>query len=112
MQDYMMIFRFEPNFDYQPTEQELATQQKSWESWIGSIAAESKFVSTSQLDFDGRVLAADGKVQEATYTSNNTIVGGNMVVRASSIDEALELSKGSPVLHMGGSVEVRQVIPM
>jgi hypothetical protein len=42
----------------------------------------------------------------------NQTLGGNMVVRANSLDHAVEMAKGCPILQMGGTVEVRDVVPM
>jgi hypothetical protein len=39
-------------------------------------------------------------------------IGGYIIVRAKSIDEAAELSKDCPILEMNGNVEVRPIVPM
>ena len=107
-----MVFRFEPDFDYQPTQEEQNVQQQKWGAWIGGIAAQAKLVSTNQLGFEGKQLRAGQSATDDLYISDNKIVGGNMIVRAGSIDEATELAKGCPILDMGGIVEVRNIIPM
>jgi hypothetical protein len=35
-----------------------------------------------------------------------------MVITAENFDEAVEMAKGCPILFMGGSVEVRDIMPM
>jgi prepilin-type processing-associated H-X9-DG protein len=40
------------------------------------------------------------------------IVGGYIIVKANSIDEALELANGCPILFMGGHVEVRDIMAL
>jgi hypothetical protein len=35
-----------------------------------------------------------------------------MIVKANTLDEAVEMAKKCPILHMGGSVEVRAIQPM
>lgn len=112
LQDFMMLFRLEPNMNYQPTANDLAEQKKQWGSWIGGIASQAKLVTTNQLGFEGKQVDADLSVKEGIHMANNTIVGGNMVVKAQSIDEAMDMAKGCPILAMGGSVEVRSIIPM
>jgi hypothetical protein len=37
------------------------------------------------------------------------VVGGYIIVQADDIGQAVELSKGCPILEVGGSVEVRPV---
>lgn len=112
LQDFMMLFRLEPNMNYQPTASDLAIQEKQWGSWIGSIASQAKLVTTNQLGFQGKQIDADLSVRDGIYMADNTMVGGNMVVKAQSIDEAIDMAKGCPILLMGGSVEVRSIIPM
>ena len=39
-------------------------------------------------------------------------IGGYSIVKAASIEEAAELSKGCPILASGGNVEVREIAAM
>ena len=111
-QEYMLIFRFEPNSDYQPTAEEQEAQATAWGKFIGGIALQEKLVNVQQLGFDGHLIEADSTVAPNLYKANNEVTGGNMVIKAASIEEAIELGKGCPILSAGGSVEVRNVIPM
>jgi hypothetical protein len=36
-------------------------------------------------------------------------VGGFSLIQARDLDQAVELSKGCPILEVGGSIEVRQI---
>lgn len=110
--EFMLIFRFEPNNDYQPTAAEMTEMHQSWGAFIGNIAIEEKLVSTHQLGFEGKQVAADHTVTEGIHVSDNLTLSGNMIVRANSIDEAVEMAKNCPILHMGGTVEVRSIQPM
>ena len=112
LKSFMMMFRFEPIQDYQPTEEELNGQQQKWGTWIGGIAAQAKLVDTNQLGFEGKLLYPDLSVKDGIYVSENKTLGGNMIVRAASIDQAMELAKGCPILEMGGFVEVRDIVSM
>lgn len=112
LQDFMLIFRFQPGFSYRPTDAEMAAQKQQWGSWISGIAAQAKLVSTSQLGFDGKQLRADMSVEEGIHITGNQTLGGNMIVKAGSLDDALTIAKGCPILGMGGTVEVRNILPM
>jgi hypothetical protein len=112
LNDFMLLFRMEPNFTHKPTDVELAEQKKHWGTWIGGIAAQARLVSTSQLGFSGKQLHADMSVKEGVSIAAGQTLGGNMILKAKNIDEALEISKGCPILSMGGTVEVRDIIPM
>jgi len=110
--EFMMIFRFEPNASYQPTPEQLNEQQQQWGAFIGNIAIKEKLVSTRQLGFQGKRLTADLAVSEGINVADGQALGGNMIVKAHSIDEAIEMAKDCPILKMGGTVEVRDIMPM
>ncbi|MEQ9301967.1 MAG: YciI family protein [Cyclobacteriaceae bacterium] len=110
--EFMMIFRFEPKADYQPTQEEINLQRKQWGGFIGQLALNEKLVSTHQLGSEGAQLAADHSITTGMCFSEGKAVGGNMIVRAKSLEEATEMAKGCPILHMGGTVEIRSITPM
>ena len=110
LKDFMFVFRFEPQTDYQPSPQEMNAQKQKWGIWIGGIASQAKLVSTHQLGSTGRQLHASGTTTDAVMIRDKMMVGGNMVVKAKTLDEATEMAKGCPILGTGGVVEVRDTI--
>ncbi len=110
--EFMLLFRYEPSNSYQPTEAELNEQHQHWGAFIGNIAIQEKLVSTHQLGFTGKQITASKLVNEGMHIAENQVLGGNMVVKARSFEEAVEMAKACPILTMGGTVEVRDVIPM
>jgi len=110
--EFMLLFRFEPDFSQQPSADELSSQQQQWGAFIGNLALQEKLVSTHQLGFEGRQLNGSLEISEGIHMAGNETVGGNLVVMANSIDAATEIAKGCPILAMGGRVEVREILPM
>jgi len=112
MSEFLLVFRMDKD-NPAPTPEQMQTQMKSWMDWMGSIAAQNKLVSSgNRLSHEGRVVKANNLVTNGPYVEIKEAVGGYIVVSADSIDEAAELSKGCPILHGGGNVEVRTIIPM
>nr|WP_197718698.1 YciI family protein [Pedobacter schmidteae] len=111
LKEFMLLFRYEP-INEEPTQEQLNEMHQQWGNFIGNIAQQGKLVSTHQLGFDGRKIAPDTTTSEGFYIFDNQLVGGNMVVKAETIEEATALAKKCPVLFMGGMVEVRDTIPM
>ena len=105
-----MIFRHPASNDYQPSPAEMQEGMKEWQNWIGGIIAQVKFVSSSQLGLEGKLLKADNSIADGPYALLNEAVGGNLVVKASSLEEAIEMAKGCPILGMGGNVEIRNIL--
>ena len=108
----MMLFRFTPDFSHQPTEQEKVAMKEQWGNFIGTIAISEKLVSTYQLGFEGHVIQTDLSVTDGVLLAEKQTLGGNMVVKANSLEVATELAKNCPILKMGGTVEIRSIIPM
>jgi hypothetical protein len=82
--------------------------------WIGGIAAQNKFVSGTGLPFDNaKVLTSkEGKavVTNGPFGDIKETIGGFIIVKAASVEEAVEFAKGCPVLQgEGNSLEVRRI---
>lgn len=110
--EFMLLFRFEPNFNYQPSEAELSTMHQEWGAFIGGIALQEKLVTTSQLGFEGVKISRSKELENGIYIAENETISGNMIIRANGMTEAVEMAKNCPILNMGGSVEVRDIMPM
>ncbi|MEY3243455.1 MAG: hypothetical protein RIR11_4894 [Bacteroidota bacterium] len=110
--EFMLVFRYEPSNDYQPTAAEMNEMHQQWGAFIGNIAIQEKLVSTYQLGFEGKQILADKSVTDSVYISDSQTLSGNMVVKANTIDAAVEMAKNCPILLMGGTVEIRSIQPM
>ena len=110
MEEFALIMRHEDGTKVASPEQIQAWMKQTMD-WIGGIAAQNKFVSGTGLPFnDARVVSSKKLVTNGPFGDIKETIGGLIIVRASSIDEAVEFAKGCPVLQGdGNSVEVRKV---
>ncbi len=110
MKEYMLIFRHEDGQKVASPEQ-MEIWMKQTMDWIGTIAAKNKFVGGDGLPFDdARVVGHRGVVTNGPYGDIKETIGGYVIVKAESVDEAVEFAKGSPVLQgEGNTVEVRVI---
>jgi hypothetical protein len=113
MNDYLLIMRHQDGTKIASPEQ-MQVWMKQTMDWIGSIAAQNKFVSGTGLPFDdARVVIAknSGKVvTNGPFGDVKETIGGFITVKADSVEEAIEFAKGCPVLQgEGNSVEVRKI---
>jgi hypothetical protein len=110
MQEYMLIFRHEDGTKVASPEQ-MQEWMKQTMDWIGGIAAQNKFSHGNGLPFDeSRVVGHNSVVTNGPFGDIKETIGGYIVVKADSIEEAVEFAKGSPVLQgEGNSVEVRKI---
>ena len=112
MKDFLFVFRADYSNMRQGTPEEMQAMTKRWMDWIGGIAAQNKFVSGTGLPFDeSRVVHHNKSITNGPFGEIKETIGGYIVVRAESADEAAEFAKGSPVLQgEGNTVEVRRVV--
>lgn len=110
--EFMFLFSYTPSNDYQPNEAEMNAVHQHWGAFIGNIAIQEKLVSTAQLSEKGMQISADKSVTDGVRIAEGQTLGGNMVVKAGTLAEAVELAKNCPILLIGGSVEVREITPM
>lgn len=110
MTEFMMIFRTEKMDNSGQTPEEMQAIMQIWQDWIGSIAAQGKFVSTNALNTTGKTVTSEGVITDGPYAELKEIVGGYIIVKAEDLDEAVKLSEGCPILSIPtGKVEVRGV---
>jgi hypothetical protein len=110
MKEFMLIFRHEDGNKVASPEQ-IQVWMKQTMDWIGGIAAQNKFSEGNGLPFDdSRVVWHDKVVTNGPFGEIKETIGGYIVVKAASVDEAVEFAKGCPVLQgEGNSVEVRRI---
>ena len=113
MNEFLLIFRRDYKQSAQPSPEELQKMMKTWQNWMGSIAARNKLVNSgNRLSSDGKVVKPGAVVTNGPYVEMKETIGGYVIIRAESLEEAAEISKGCPILLTGGSVEVRTIVPM
>jgi hypothetical protein len=110
MDEYILIFRHEDGTKVASPDQ-LQAWMKQTMDWIGGIAAQNKFISGAGLPFDGaKVVGHNNIVTNGPFGDIKETIGGFIIVKADSVDEAVEFAKGSPVLQGdGNTVEVRKI---
>jgi hypothetical protein len=110
MEEFMLIFRHEDGKKVASPEQ-VQVWMKQTMDWIGGIAAQNKFGGGNGLPFeDSRVVRPNNVVTNGPFGEIKETIGGYIVVKANSVDEAVEFAKGCPVLQgEGNSVEVRKI---
>lgn len=111
MEQFLLNFHHFPlPADAKISAEELDTVNKQWQDYIGSIAGQGNFLGTQRLGQAGSVVHPDGSVVPAVHEGKGLIVG-TLTLKAASLEEAIRVAKNCPVLAIGGSVEVRPVLP-
>lgn len=109
MKEFALLFRHIEDFKNLP-DSEKPTVEKKWQDWIGGIAAQGKLASMgARLAAEGKVLKPGGVVTDGPFVEIRECLGGLIVVKADTMEEAVTLAHGCPAMERGGSVEVRPI---
>ena len=84
------------------TPEEGVKVMQAWTDWLGTIG--DRLVDAGNPVSQVKTIAADGSVSDGGTNAST----GYSVIKADSIDAAVALAKGCPVLQGGASVEVAE----
>ena len=112
MKEFIMVFRNAAMGDFKPTAVQIQAVEKQWGDWFGSIAAQGKYVGGTRPADEGKTISPGNVVTDGPYAEIKEILMGVINVKADTIEEAVEMAKGCPILQAGGTVEVRPVVVM
>lgn len=106
-QKYLLIYRNpadQPPF--QPSPAEMQQILAAWTAWRDRFKAEILDLGDALLP-PGKVLR-QGSQTDGPFIEAKEVLGGYSIVAARSLEHAVEISQGCPILAMpGGSIEVR-----
>lgn len=113
MKDFLFVFRNDYSALPTPSSEEMQAATQKWMDWVGSIAAQNKLGDRgNRLKPEGKVVKGTDLVTDGPYTEIKEMIGGYTLVKADSLEEAVELAKGCPIFAFGGNVEVREINPL
>lgn len=85
-------------------EEETAKVMAAWGAWFGALG--EAVVDPGNPTTHAKAISPDGSVMDATSAPT-----GYSIIKADSLDAAVELSKGCPVLAAGQVVLVTETFP-
>ncbi len=106
---YMCILRNEQGGCEEPSAGQMDDMMAKFQQWQAKFA--DNIADMGGKLGDGKVLTADGTV-DGPFAEVKEVVGGYMMIRAESLDEALEVTRQCPPVQASlahSSVEVREV---
>lgn len=110
MKEFALIFRLKDVSDFKPSPEQMQERM----NWLGSIAAQGKLVDKGNtllpISGSAKVVKPNHVVTDGPYTEIKEFISGYIVVRAETIEEAVEMAKGNPVFKVGGNIEVREIL--
>lgn len=111
MKEYILLFRHE-NVNGKVSPEQMQQWMKQQMDWVNGIAVQNKFIGGTGLLFDNAMVVNHQKVvTNGPFGDIKETLGGYVMVRAESAEEAAEFAKGTPILQgEGNTVEVREIV--
>jgi hypothetical protein len=91
--------------------EEMQKTMEKWTAWFKELSAKGHLKDFgAPLEEGGKVVRGKQKtVTDGPFAEAKDAVGSYSLILARDLAEATELSKGCPILEVGGSVEVRPI---
>ena len=111
MSEFTYLFR---GRDTNASPEQMQKTMEKWVAWFKDLGAKDHLKDTGHpLEHTGKVVKGAQKiVNDGPYAEAKDVVGGYIVIEATDLLHAVEISKGCPILEAGGSVEVRPIQTM
>jgi hypothetical protein len=107
--EYLLLFRGS-EWDHSLSPTELQDTLAKFATWFERLSAEGTIIAGQPLLDEGRVIGKAGRViADGPYAESKEAVGGYLLIRAESLDHAVEIARQFPILEYGTFVEVRPV---
>ena|SRR6201997_1640410 len=90
----------------------MQQSMQKWMAWFQGLGEKGHIKDRGQpLERSGKLVRGKQKsVTDGPFAEAKDIVGGYTLIEARDLDQAVELSKGCPILEVEGTVEVRPVM--
>jgi hypothetical protein len=109
MSEFTFLFRGSDPAAQSPEQMQKSMQK--WLAWFKDLGTKGHIKDPGHpLERTGKVVTGKQmSVHDGPYAEAKDIVNGYILVEAADLRHAVELSKGCPILELGGSVEVRPI---
>ena len=111
MKQFILIFKRPHALSTQLTAEKMQQIMDNWLTWMNELRI------TGQLSENGnRLIIDEGRVVDTNGISDimardsTEVISGYIIVKAKNIDDAAIVAERCPILNVGGSVEVKQLL--
>jgi len=111
MSEFVFLYR---GGDRSGSPEQMQQLLQKWMAWFKGLAENGHLKDRGQpLERAGKLVKGGKKtVMDGPFAEAKDVVGGYTLIEARDLDEAIELSKGCPILQREGMVEVRPVMKL
>ena len=84
---------------------------KQFSAWFERMSDQGKVKSGHQLAPEGKVLFSGKVVTDGPFAESKEGIAGYWFIRSASLEEAVKIAKGDPLLDYGHTFEIRPILP-
>lgn len=111
MKDFMFFFRGPADLKLSP--EQTQTQMKKWFDWINELTDKGHYVTGSPMAKEAKTIRGLKPVAtDGPFTEGKEVLGGYLLIKAASLEQATELAYGFPDYDKNCSLEVRELTPV
>jgi len=82
-------------------------------NWANTLAEAGHFVAGDGLQEKSVFIKGkDAVIKDGPYLESKEIIGGYYLLQAADLETVIELAKGCPTHHYGGTTEIRPIMAM
>jgi hypothetical protein len=107
--EYLVICRG-AKFDESHSSEDTQNAMKQFYAWFERMVEQGKMKSGHQLAPEGKVVSGRKGVTDGPFAEAKEGVAGYWFIQAASLEEAVEIAKGDPLLDFGHTVEIRPIL--
>ena len=110
--EFMVLFR-STDWSKNLSLEEMQKVMNQTYAWFDHLRQEGKMKAAQPLFGEGKIVTGTQKrtVTDGPFAESKEAVGGYLILNVDSMEEALEIAKGWPLLDCGSSLEVRPIAP-
>lgn len=113
MKEFLYLFRGGDARRARQSPEEMQAHMEKWGVWMQKLAETGHLSDGKPLETSGKVVAKAGDViTDGPFAEGSEVVGGYLIVKATDLDHAVELSRECPIFEHDGTTEVREITPM
>ena len=108
--EYLVICRG-VRFDESLSPGDIQNALKQYHAWFERMSDVGKMQSGHLLAPEGKILSGRKGVTDGPFAESKEGIAGYWFIQAASVEEAVEIAKGDPLLDYGHTFEIRPILP-
>jgi pimeloyl-ACP methyl ester carboxylesterase len=108
--EYLLVFR-NTGWHKDLSPKEIQQNMARFTEWFERLNNAGLFKDGGPLGPDGKTLAGRNAVTDGPFAESKEAIAGFFLIRADSMEQAVEIAEDCPGLQFGQTVEVRAMVP-